>query len=310
MTDHRHPADVPHQGEDRLAPLRAQPEGRGRTGHPDAQRRRDHRQGGGEKAIESQHKKGRLTARERIALLIDPGTEFFELGAYVAWGMYEEWGGAPAAGVVTGLGARAGPTGDAHRQRRHGEGRRVLSHDGEEGHPRAEHRHREPHPHHLPGRFRRRVSAAAGRCLPRHRRFRPRLPQQCRDVGDGHSADRRHHGHVRGRRRVSAADVRPHPDDRRQRTVSRRAGAGAGRHRREVFRRRTGRRQDALADQRHGGLPRARRRILHRAHSPAGRQDGQPPARRLRPQASARSRATRPRKSTASSTAIPRASTT
>ena len=60
-------------------------------------------QGGGDKAIESQHKKGRLTARERIGLLIDPGTEFFELGSYVAWGMYEEWGGAPSAGVVTGL---------------------------------------------------------------------------------------------------------------------------------------------------------------------------------------------------------------
>ncbi|MFZ0707110.1 MAG: carboxyl transferase domain-containing protein, partial [Candidatus Korobacteraceae bacterium] len=60
-------------------------------------------EGGGEKAIESQHKKGRLTARERIALLIDPSTEFFELGTYTAWGMYEEWGGAPSAGVVTGL---------------------------------------------------------------------------------------------------------------------------------------------------------------------------------------------------------------
>jgi acetyl-CoA carboxylase carboxyltransferase component len=60
-------------------------------------------QGGGDKAIASQHKKGRLTARERIALLIDPGTEFFEIGGYVAWGMYEEWGGAPSAGVVTGL---------------------------------------------------------------------------------------------------------------------------------------------------------------------------------------------------------------
>jgi acetyl-CoA carboxylase carboxyltransferase component len=60
-------------------------------------------QGGGDKAIESQHKKGRLTARERIALLIDPGTEFFELGGFAAWGMYEEWGGAPSAGVVTGL---------------------------------------------------------------------------------------------------------------------------------------------------------------------------------------------------------------
>ena len=60
-------------------------------------------QGGGEMAIESQHKKGRLTARERIALLIDPGTEFFELGSYAAWGMYEEWGGAPSAGAITGL---------------------------------------------------------------------------------------------------------------------------------------------------------------------------------------------------------------
>ena len=60
-------------------------------------------QGGGDKAIESQHKKGRLTARERIARLIDPGTELFELGSYAAWCMYEEWGGSPCAGVVTGL---------------------------------------------------------------------------------------------------------------------------------------------------------------------------------------------------------------
>jgi acetyl-CoA carboxylase carboxyltransferase component len=61
------------------------------------------REGGGEKAIEAQHKKGRLTARERIALLLDPGTELFELGLHAAHGMYEEWGGAPAAGVITGL---------------------------------------------------------------------------------------------------------------------------------------------------------------------------------------------------------------
>ena len=60
------------------------------------------REGGGSKAIESQHAKNRLTARERIHLLADPGT-FFELGAYAAYGMYEEWGGAAAAGVVTGL---------------------------------------------------------------------------------------------------------------------------------------------------------------------------------------------------------------
>src|SRR6201988_1608896 len=59
-------------------------------------------EGGGGKAIENQHAKGRLTARERIGLLADPGT-FFELGQYAAHGMYEEWGGAPAAGVITGL---------------------------------------------------------------------------------------------------------------------------------------------------------------------------------------------------------------
>ena len=62
------------------------------------------REGGGSKAIESQHRKGRLTARERIALLLDPGTVLFETGIYAAHGMYDEWGGAPAAGVVTGLG--------------------------------------------------------------------------------------------------------------------------------------------------------------------------------------------------------------
>jgi 3-methylcrotonyl-CoA carboxylase beta subunit len=59
-------------------------------------------EGGGAKSIENQHNKGRLTARERIELLVDPGT-FFELGIYAAHGMYEEWGGAPAAGVITGL---------------------------------------------------------------------------------------------------------------------------------------------------------------------------------------------------------------
>jgi acetyl-CoA carboxylase carboxyltransferase component len=60
------------------------------------------REGGGQKAIESQHAKSRLTARERINLLADPGS-FFELGLYAAHKMYEEWGGAPAAGVITGL---------------------------------------------------------------------------------------------------------------------------------------------------------------------------------------------------------------
>ena len=60
------------------------------------------REGGGARAIENQHAKSRLTARERIQLLADPGT-FFELGSYAAFGMYEEWGGAASAGVITGL---------------------------------------------------------------------------------------------------------------------------------------------------------------------------------------------------------------
>jgi len=61
------------------------------------------REGGGQKAIEAQHSKGRLTARERLQSLVDPGS-FFEIGSFAAFGMYEEWGGAPGAGVVTGLG--------------------------------------------------------------------------------------------------------------------------------------------------------------------------------------------------------------
>ncbi len=65
-------------------------------------------EGGGAKAVESQHKKGRLTARERIALLVDSKTDFFELGVFAAYEMYQEFGGAPAAGVVTGLGHVAG----------------------------------------------------------------------------------------------------------------------------------------------------------------------------------------------------------
>jgi len=68
------------------------------------------RQGGGAKAIESQHRKGRLTARERIAKLIDPDSHFFELGIYAAYEMYEEWGGAPCAGTITGLAKVCGRT--------------------------------------------------------------------------------------------------------------------------------------------------------------------------------------------------------
>ena len=65
-------------------------------------------QGGGPSGVERQHRHGRLTARERIALLVDKGTEFMELGLFAAWNMYRESGGAPAAGVVTGIGSVQG----------------------------------------------------------------------------------------------------------------------------------------------------------------------------------------------------------
>ena len=66
------------------------------------------REGGGAKATETQHAKGRLTVRERLALLLDEGITFFELGLWAAYEMYSEYGGAPGAGVVTGLGRVSG----------------------------------------------------------------------------------------------------------------------------------------------------------------------------------------------------------
>src|ERR1700735_1906309 len=66
------------------------------------------RLGGGPKAAEAQRAKGRLTVRERLKLLLDEGTELLDLGLWAAFGMYSEYGGAPGAGVVTGLGRVCG----------------------------------------------------------------------------------------------------------------------------------------------------------------------------------------------------------
>jgi 3-methylcrotonyl-CoA carboxylase beta subunit len=62
------------------------------------------RLGGGEKKTEEQHQKGKLTARERIDYLIDKGSEFLEIGLFAGEGMYQEVGGCPGGGVVTGMG--------------------------------------------------------------------------------------------------------------------------------------------------------------------------------------------------------------
>jgi len=65
-------------------------------------------EGGGKRARERQHSRGKMLARERIEALCDPGTPFLEIGIWAAYEMYEEWGGAPAAGVVVGIGTVAG----------------------------------------------------------------------------------------------------------------------------------------------------------------------------------------------------------
>ena len=62
------------------------------------------RLGGGEKKIEEQHQRGKLTARERIQYLVDKGSEFLEIGLFAGDGMYKDVGGCPGGGVVTGIG--------------------------------------------------------------------------------------------------------------------------------------------------------------------------------------------------------------
>ena len=57
--------------------------------------------GGGEKRVARQHDQGKLTARERVDLLVDPGGGFLEIGLLIAHDRYD--GAAPAAGVVTGV---------------------------------------------------------------------------------------------------------------------------------------------------------------------------------------------------------------
>jgi len=64
--------------------------------------------GGGEKRIKELHEKGKLTARERIDYLIDKGSDFLEIGALAGEEMYDEYGGCPSGGVVTGIGYVSG----------------------------------------------------------------------------------------------------------------------------------------------------------------------------------------------------------
>ena len=137
------------------------------------------REGGGVDAVARQHAKGRKTARERIAGLIDPDARdrFLELGLWAGYQMYEEWGGAPAAGVITGIGrvqdrrvmivandatVKAGAFFPMTIKK-------VLRAQAIAG--------AEPSAAGLSRRFLGRLPADAGRSLPRRRRLRPDLPQ-------------------------------------------------------------------------------------------------------------------------------------
>ena len=62
------------------------------------------KEGGGKKAIEKHKAKGKLLARERVNLLVDDPNKFFELSTFAAYGMYEEYGGAPSSGTIYGIG--------------------------------------------------------------------------------------------------------------------------------------------------------------------------------------------------------------
>jgi len=66
--------------------------------------------GGGTSRIEKEHAKGKLTARERVSKLIDSDSEFYELGLWAGYEMYEDVGGCPSGGVITGIGTVSGRT--------------------------------------------------------------------------------------------------------------------------------------------------------------------------------------------------------
>ena len=68
----------------------------------------DIEEGGGKEAMEKQREKNKLTARERIAYLVDEASNFVEIGAFAGFGMYAEYGGCPAGGTVSGIGYVSG----------------------------------------------------------------------------------------------------------------------------------------------------------------------------------------------------------
>ncbi len=92
----------------RRSPYRANRKAWKEEGDRLAEQRNEVAQGGGRRARKRQHDKGRMTARERVGRLLDAQTSFDELMTFAGWEMYADEGGAPAGGVITGLGRIAG----------------------------------------------------------------------------------------------------------------------------------------------------------------------------------------------------------
>ena len=60
--------------------------------------------GGGQKRLDKQREKGKMTARERVDYLLDSKTKSIEIGAFAGHEMYKEHGGCPSGGVIVGIG--------------------------------------------------------------------------------------------------------------------------------------------------------------------------------------------------------------
>ena len=152
-----------------------------------------------------------------------------------------------AASLITGIGRVSGPRLHGRRQRRHRQGRHLLSDDGEKASARAGDRAREPSALHLSGRF---AAARSCRCRtrssPTSDHFGRIFYNQARMSAAGHPADRGRDGLLHGGRRLCAGDVgREHHRAQAGHDLPRRAAAGEGGDRRGGQRRGAGRRRRA-----------------------------------------------------------------
>src|SRR5437899_3432674 len=220
------------------------------------------RQGGGKAGLERQRKLGRLPARERIGQLLDKDAQFFEIGLWAAYKMYEEWGNIVAAGAIAGIGNVSGvPC-------------MLIANDAAVKAGAF-----------FPATVKKRLRAqriafecslpiiylvdSAGVFLPMQDeifsgrgRFWPDLSKQLSHFRGRNSAVRRHRGKLRCGRRLPACTLRQDFDDRGERALSRRSVAGQSRDWSGGRTRRTRRREDAFGNQRHRRFLREDRRIM------------------------------------------------